>query len=188
MSRNTFWDAALRYASGVNAADVFAQQPSAADCAFPTEEELTTVLDQKQDLNEEDMRRMVHLTYALAATLPGTAKLVFPTVAADSRLRQLYPDRPALEPLLQILDHLEALRQSCDALPGGSFELVSTEGELLHFTRTGPTEILDAIFNCGPHLKLAIIDGKSTQVNPYGFTLTVREHGHNANHSYYDWI
>ena len=188
MSCPTFWDAALEYAAGVNAAAAFARQPDASQQAFPTEEDLMSVLQQKEGLNEEDMRRMVHFVYALAATLPGTARLVFPTTQADSPLRQLYPDRPALEPLLQILDHLEALRQSCDALPGGSFALVKTEGDLLHFTRTGPTEVLDAIFNCGPHLKLALIDGKSTQVNPYGFTLTVREHGHNANHSYYDWV
>ena len=187
MSHDTFWDAALAYACGANAAAAFAPPFTPAESAFPTGNALQAVISSAEELDAENVRRLIHFTYALAAVLPGTAQISFPRVEEDSLLRTLYPDRASLEPLLAVLDHLNALRESCDALPQGSFHLLKADGDLLHFTRSGPTEILDAVFNRGPHLLLASIGDKSTQVNPYGFTITVREHGHNDNHSYYDY-
>ncbi len=188
MSRKNLWDAALSYACGTDAATAFAGDPIISHISSPTDADLQVVLSSAADLDESTLFRMVHFTYALAGMLPGGSTLVFPkNTVTDSKLYRLYPDRPSLELLLTVIDQLNALRETCDALPDGSFQLVKAEGDLLHFTRSGPTEILDAIFNRGPHLLVEDIDDKSTQVNPYGFTLTVREHGHNANHSYYDY-
>lgn len=187
MSHDTFWDAALAYACGANASAAFAPPYSLSDASFPNSSALHAVISSAEGMDPDTLRRMVHFTYALATVLPGSAKLTFPSVDETSLLRTLYPNRTALEPLLAVLDHLDALQESCDALPDGKFKLIHADGDILHITRTGPTEILDAIFNRGPHLYLANIDEKSTQVNPYGFTITVREHGHNANHSYYDF-
>ena len=33
-----------------------------------------------------------------------------------------------------------------------------------------------------------LASGKSTEVNPMGFTIVVEEVGHNPNHSYYDYV
>lgn len=187
MSQTTIWDAALSYACGMDAAAAFAKTPLFSHIVSPVDADLQTVLSSVADMDDDTRTRLVHFTYALAAMLPNSDTVVFPHTDANSALKKLYPNRPALEPLLSVIDHLNALRESCDALPDGSFQLVKAEGDLLHFSRSGPTEILDAIFNRGPHLLLEEIDDKSTQVNPYGFTLTVREHGHNANHSYYDY-
>lgn len=187
MSYHSLWDAALAYACGVDAALAFPHPHTASAEPFPNQDALHQVVLRWQEMDQETQCRMIHFLYALAATLPGKAQMTFPKPDAESPLRALYPDRAALEPVLAVIDHLNALQESCDALPEGTFQLVKAEGDILHFTRTGPTEILDAVFNRGPHFYLATIEEKSTQVNPYGFTLTVREHGHNANHSYYDF-
>lgn len=187
MSHDTFWDAALAYACGANAAAAFAPPFSPSESTFPTNTALHAVISSAEALDADSVYRLIHFTYALAATLPGCSKLVFPSVAPDSTLAQLYPTRASREPLLAILDHLSALCESCDALPNGSFHLVEAKDDLLHFTRTGPTEILDAVFNRGPHIRIVSIGNKAAEVNPYGFTITVREHGHNSDHSYYDF-
>ncbi len=187
MSQTTIWDAALSYARGMDAAVAFTESMSFSHIVSPTDADLQAVLSSAVDMDDGTLYRLVHFTYALAAMLPNSDTVVFPHTGENSTLKKLYPNRSALEPLLSVIDHLNALRESCDALPDGSFQLVKADGDLLHFSRSGPTEILDAIFNRGPHLLLEEIDDKSTQVNPYGFTLTVREHGHNANHSYYDY-
>lgn len=187
MSQTTIWDAALSYACGIDAAVAFAESSACSHIVSPTDADLQTVLSSANGVDPETLYRLVHFTYALAAMLPNSDTVVFPHTDPNSTLKKLYPDRPALEPLLAVIDHLNTLRESCDAFPDGSFQLVKADGPLLHFSRSGPTEILDAIFNRGPHLLVEGIDEKSTQVNPYGFTITVREHGHNANHSYYDY-
>ncbi len=187
MSYDTLWDAALAYACGVDAALAFPHPQTASTEPFPNQDALQQVLLHWDEMDTDTQSRMINFLYGLAVALPGKAQLTFPKFDTDSPLRTLYPNRAALEPVLAVIDHLDALQQNCDALPEGDFQLVKAEGDILHFTRTGPTEILDAVFNRGPHFYLATIDEKSTQVNPYGFTLTVREHGHNANHSYYDF-
>jgi hypothetical protein len=134
----------------------------------------------------ETRARSVNLLYALAAVLPGTPRLAWPREAAGPLLAQLYPDRAAREALLAVLDALSRLRETCAALPGGSFRLAEASGPILHVERRGGGEILDAVFNTGTRPHIAFLDGKAVEVHPLGFTLTVRDAGHDPNHSYYD--
>lgn len=190
------WRSAMAYMTGQPAEQAFAvasleagwpreAAPSAADL----EAVLRTVCGETGSFDDPDTaRRLVNLTYALAAMLPlepDAVRLTWPAHAGPL-LARLYPDRSALEPLLAVLDQLEGLRRSCDAFPAGSFQLVKAEADLLHFTRTGPTELVNVICNRGGHMLVAAIGEKSTAVNAFGFTITVEEHGHNRDHSYYN--
>ena len=125
------------------------------------------------------------LYYALCAVLPAPCRLAWPS-AAGPLLCALYPDRSAKEPLLAILDQLEGLRHSCAALPNGDCCRVAARQHLLHLRRTGGGEILDAVFNTSASPLIEPIGGKCVEVNAVGYTLTVREEGHSADHSYYD--
>lgn len=185
------WRSTLAWLSGTPAQQAFAAATLESGWpreAAPSGADLEAVLAGWPDADRDTACRLVHMTWALAACLPLPAaqtRLAWPREPGP-RFLALYPDRTARQPLLDILDHLEALRQSCDAWPDGTFQLVKAEGDVLHFTRTGPTEVANVICNRGPHVLAAPIGEKATGVNPFGFTITVEELGHNPNHSYYD--
>ena len=189
-SSAALWRSAVAYMTGRPAEQAFAVATLEAGWrreAAPSAADLEAVLG-ACPAGPDTARRLVHMTYALAAALPlppEALHLAWPAQAGPL-LAGLYPDRPTLEPLLAVLDQLEGLRQSCDAFPAGIFRLVKAEGALLHFVRTGPTELVNVICNRGEHMLVAPIGEKSTAVNPFGFTITVEEHGHNPDHSYYD--
>ena len=191
----SFSQAALAYACGAPAENAFAAQAAgtfsaaAESSAFPSAAGLEAVLAQAQAAGPDaadTARRLVSLSYALAAALPLPARLAWPAGGAGPRLAALCPDRPSREPLLAILGQLEGLCRSCAALPNGSFRLLEADGPLLHFERRGGGEILNAVYNTSPHPLLVQIGGKAVEANPFGYTLTVREEGHSADHSYYD--
>ena len=46
---------------------------------------------------------------------------------------------------------------------------------MLHYRRTGPTQMADIIVNRSPRLIVAEAFGKHTEVNPYGFTILVED-------------
>ena len=54
-------------------------------------------------------------------------------------------------------------------------QIIKAEGDVLHYRRTGPTQIADIIVNRSPRLIVAEAFGKHTEVNPYGFTILVED-------------
>ena len=63
------------------------------------------------------------------------------------------------------------------------------EGGILHYQRIGEAETAEIIVNRTEHIIVeTLASGKSTEVNPMGFTIVVEEVGHNPNHSYYDYV
>ncbi len=181
---------AAAYAAGAPAQEAFsllcrepAPQAAADAPVLPDAAALENILAAAK--TEEEAMRRVSLYYALLAVLPVYARLVWPE-AAGVRMKALYPARAEKEKLLAVLDQLEGLQRSCLALPEGSFRMVRAEGDILHFTRSGKGEILDAVFNTGVSPCIAEIGGKAVEVNGRGYTLTVREAGHSPDHSYYD--
>ena len=65
---------------------------------------------------------------------------------------------------------------------------VQAEGGILHYQRIGQAETAEIIVNRTEHIIVeTLASGKSTEVNPMGFTIVVEEVGHNPNHSYYDY-
>jgi hypothetical protein len=53
----------------------------------------------------------------------------------------------------------------------------------------GKVETAEIIVNRTEHIIVeTLASGKSTEVNPMGFTIVVEEVGHNPNHSYYDYV
>ena len=73
------------------------------------------------------------------------------------------------------LKTLAELRRSCDAFDGGTMELVRAEGDVLHYRRVGKTQTAEIVLNRGPHLLVEEAFGKSTEVNPLGFTVLVED-------------
>ena len=60
---------------------------------------------------------------------------------------------------------------------------------ILHYQRVGKVETAEIIVNRTEHIIVeTLASGKSTEVNPMGFTIVVEEVGHNPNHSYYDYV
>ena len=58
---------------------------------------------------------------------------------------------------------------------GGSFEIVRAEGDILQYRRVGRTQTAEIVLNRGPHLMVTKAFGKSTEVNPGGFTILVED-------------
>jgi hypothetical protein len=53
----------------------------------------------------------------------------------------------------------------------------------------GLAGVAEIIINRTEHIIVeTLASGKSTEVNPMGFTIVVEEVGHNPNHSYYDYV
>jgi hypothetical protein len=189
---------AMRYAAdgmAEEAARAFYAPMPWGRAAAPTAQELEQILYAAGDvrgsfsagLGEDTARRLVHMAYALAATLPGTPLLCFPA-APGPLMQRLYRSREALHELEEILSQLEALRLTCSVFPQGSFRLTKACGGVLHFQRISETETLDAVFNRTGHLFVESIGEKSTEINAFGFTITVQDNGHSPDHSYYDIV
>ena len=62
-----------------------------------------------------------------------------------------------------------------DAFDGGRLEIVRAEGDILHYRRVGVVQTAEIILNRGPHLIAEEAFGKSTEVNPCGFTVLVED-------------
>ena len=181
---------ALCYAANGNAeafAAALSVRHACVRSAAPTASELEAILSTFGPGDAETARRLINMAYALCATLPGAANLCYPADAGPL-LQRLYGRTENLRELCEILTQLESLRATSDAFPGGSFHLVKACDGILHYTRTGPTETADAIFNRTAHIHVEPIGQKVTEINPFGFTVTVREAGHSPNHSYYNIV
>ena len=87
------------------------------------------------------------------------------------------------------LAQLAQLRHTCEAFRTGKLNVLRAEGGILHYQRIGEAETAEIIVNRTEHIIVeTLASGKSTEVNPMGFTIVVEEVGHNPNHSYYDYI
>jgi glycosidase len=127
-------------------------------------------------------------------TLPGVPCVYYGDEVAmqgyrDPFNRGYYPWQTSEKRLRPILAQLAELRRTCEAFRSGAFRVVRAEGGLLHYQRIGTSETADIILNCSEHILIETLDsGKSTEVNPMGFTILVEENGHNPDHSYYDYV
>jgi hypothetical protein len=186
---------AMRYAADGRAeeaarafSDVHAWPRGAAPAAPELEQVLRSAADTHGAFADPPLaRRLVNMAYALAATLPGPAALAFPRDPGPL-LAHLYRTASDRAELFEILSQLEGLRATCDAFPAGGFHLVKACDGVLHFERLGPTETADAIFNRTERVLVEAVGEKMTEVNPFGFTITVRQAGHSPDHSYYDIV
>ena len=71
----------------------------------------------------------------------------------------------------------------------GQLRVLRAEDGILHYQRVGKVETAEIIVNRTEHIIVeTLASGKSTEVNPMGFTIVVEEVGHNPNHSYYDYV
>ena len=87
------------------------------------------------------------------------------------------------------LAQLAQLRHTCEAFRTGELRVLRAEGGVLHYQRIGEFEAAEIIVNRTEHIIVeTLASGKSTEVNPMGFTIVVEEVGHNPNHSYYDYV
>ena len=88
-----------------------------------------------------------------------------------------------------VLAQLAQLRHSCEAFRTGELRVLRAEDGILHYQRVGKVETAEIIVNRTEHIIVeTLASGKSTEVNPMGFTIVVEEVGHNPNHSYYDYV
>lgn len=131
------------------------------------------------DQYDEAVRRLL-LAYAMIFTLPGVPCIYYGDEIAmqgyrDPFNRAFFDWNSTEERLRGPLRNLAALRKSCDAFQGGSFEIVRAEGDLLQYRRRGKTRTAEIILNRGPHLVAVEAFGKTTEVNPGGFTILVEE-------------
>ena len=74
-----------------------------------------------------------------------------------------------------VLRQLAHLRRECDAFAEGDMQIIQAEGDVLHYRRTGPTQMAEIIVNRSCRLISAEAFGKHTEVNPYGFTILVED-------------
>ena len=87
------------------------------------------------------------------------------------------------------LAQLAQLRHTCEAFRTGQLRVLRAEDGILHYQRVGKVETAEIIVNRTEHIIVeTLASGKSTDVNPMGFTIVVEEVGHNPNHSYYDYV
>ena len=124
--------------------------------------------------------RLLRLAYAMIFTLPGVPSIYY----GDEIAMQGYRDpfnrayfnwestESRVRPVLRQLAHL---RRECDAFAEGGMQIIKAEGDVLHYRRTGPTQMADIIVNRSPRLIVAEAFGKHTEVNPYGFTILVED-------------
>jgi len=124
--------------------------------------------------------RLLRLAYAMIFTLPGVPSIYY----GDEIAMQGYRDpfnrayfnwestESRVRPVLRQLAHL---RRECDAFAEGGMQIIKAEGDVLHYRRTGPTQMADIIVNRSSRLIVAEAFGKHTEVNPYGFTILVED-------------
>ena len=87
-----------------------------------------------------------------------------------------------------MLAQLAQLRHTCEAFRTGQLRVLRAEDGILHYQRVGKVETAEIIVNRTEHIIVeTLASGKSTEVNPMGFTIVVEEIGHNPDHSYYDY-
>jgi glycosidase len=142
----------------------------------------------------EDGLLRLRMAFAMLYTLPGVPCVYYGDEVAmqgyrDPFNRGYYPWQTSEKRLRPILAQLAELRRTCEAFRSGAFRVVRAEGGLLHYQRIGAAETADIILNCSEHILVEPLpSGKSTEVNPMGFTILVEENGHNPDHSYYDYV
>ena len=125
------------------------------------------------------IRRLL-LGYAMIFTLPGVPCIYYGDEIAmqgyrDPFNRAFFDWNSTEQRLRGPMKTLAALRRSCDAFDGGRLELIRAEGDVLHYRRVGKTQTAEIILNRGPHLIAEEAFGKSTEVNPCGFTVLVED-------------
>ena len=142
------------------------------------------------DAYEEGLLRL-RMAYAIIYTLPGVPCLYY----GDEIAMQGYRDPfnraffrwDAHEQRLRPV--LAQLRHTCEAFRTGQLRVLRAEDGILHYQRVGKVETAEIIVNRTEHIIVeTLASGKSTEVNPMGFTIVVEEVGHNPNHSYYDYV
>ncbi len=124
--------------------------------------------------------RLLRLAYAMIFTLPGVPSIYY----GDEIAMQGYRDpfnrayfnwestESRVRPVLRQLAHL---RRECDAFAEGDMQIIKAEGDVLHYRRTGPTQMAEIIVNRSSRLIVEESFGKHTEVNPYGFTILVED-------------
>lgn len=128
----------------------------------------------------DDAVHKLLLGYAMLYTLPGVPSVYYGDEIAmqgyrDPFNRAFYDWDSTENRLRGPLRTLAKLRRECDAFDGGRFEIISAEGDVLHYRRVGETQTAEIVLNRGPHLLAVEAFGKQTEVNPYGFTVLVED-------------
>ena len=145
------------------------------------------------DAYEEGLLRL-RMAYAIIYTLPGVPCLYYGDEIAmqgyrDPFNRAFFRWDAHEQRLRPVLAQLAQLRHTCEAFRTGKLWVLRAEGGILHYQRIGEVETAEIIVNRTEHIIVeTLASGKSTEVNPMGFTIVVEEVGHNPNHSYYDYI
>lgn len=141
----------------------------------------------------EDGMLRLRMAYAMIYTLPGVPCIYYGDEIGmqgyrDPFNRAFYRWGSPERRLRPVLAQLAELRRTCEAFREGEFRLIRAEGGLIHYQRVGRLETAEIILNRTDHIVVeAVANGKSTEVNPMGFTILVEENGHNPDHSYYDY-
>ncbi len=135
---------------------------------------------------------MLKLAYAMIFTLPGLPSVYYGDEIGMQGYRdpfnRAYYDWTSTETRLKpVLSQMASLRHTCEAFTEGKLEVITAEGGFLHYRRIGKLESAEILINRTEHLRVEMINGKATTVNPMGFTVLVEEIGHNRDHSYYDY-
>ena len=136
--------------------------------------------------------KRLKMAYAMAFTLPGVPCVYYGDEIGmqgyrDPFNRGYFDWNSTEERLRPVISQLSALRKSCEAFAGGTFQLVKADGGVLHYRRVGKFETAEIIINRTNHYLVEPVGYKMTEVNPLGFTILVEENGHNPNHSYFDY-
>ena len=128
---------------------------------------------------EEGLHKLL-LGYAMIFTLPGVPCVYYGDEIGmqgyrDPFNRAFFDWHSTEERLRGPMRNLSRLRKTCDAFDGGTMEILRAEGDVLHYRRVGKTQTAEIILNRGPHLLAETAFGKSTEVNPGGFTVLVED-------------
>ena len=123
---------------------------------------------------------LMRLAYAMIFTLPGVPSIYYGDEIAmqgyrDPFNRAYFDWNSAEQRIRQVLRQLARLRSECDAFKNGRFELVKAEGDLLQYRRVGRTQTAEIVLNRSPRLVAVTAFGKTTEVNPWGFTVLVED-------------
>ena len=142
----------------------------------------------------DDAMRKLLLGYAMIFTLPGVPCIYYGDEIAmqgyrDPFNRAFFRWDAHEQRLRPVLAQLAQLRHTCEAFRTGQLRVLRAEDGILHYQRVGKVETAEIIVNRTEHIIVeTLASGKSTEVNPMGFTIVVEEVGHNPNHSYYDYV
>ena len=133
------------------------------------------------------------IAYAMLFTLPGAPFVYYGDEIGmqgyrDPFNRGYYCWDSHEKRLRPVLAQLAQLRHTCEAFHSGALRVLRADGGVLHYQRIGLVETAEIIVNRTEHIIVeTLASGKSTEVNPMGFTIVVEEIGHNPDHSYYDY-